>query len=428
MNSENISNNPSNIAQTSSLSGNLRQMVLHLARLCEISITLNSTLDIEQLLQHILNTAVEVLDCEAASIMLYDDRKGELMFTATTTDTEKLAEIPVPLEGSIAGTIFRENKALLIDDVRADPRHFDQVGEEVNFVPRAILGVPMTIRDTVIGVLEALNKNKGQFTSSDEHLLTIIASQAAVAINNARMHQALRTAYDDLSRVDKIKSDFMSIASHELRTPLGVILGYATFLKEEAEGDLSGHVDMVLQSAMRLQNVVEDMTNMNLLQHSSLDIEKSPVHLQEIVRGALKEIASAAQAKGQQVTIHIRRAPMPINADVEKLQLVLGNILNNAIRFTPSGGKIEIRVRESKQGIRITVTDSGIGIPAKDLEKIFDQFYQVEDHMTRRYEGLGLGLAMAKGVIEAHNGQIWAESPGRDKGTKIIVLLPKAEQ
>ena len=139
-----------------------RQMVNQLARLTEISVTLNSTLEINVLLKFIVQTATQVLDCEEASIMLYDEQRGELLFTASSNATEELAQIPVPLEGSIAGTIFRENRAMLIADVEKDPRHFAQVGEQINFRPRSLLGVPMLMRDKVTGVLEGLNKQIGR--------------------------------------------------------------------------------------------------------------------------------------------------------------------------------------------------------------------------------------------------------------------------
>jgi GAF domain-containing protein len=225
-----------------------------LAQLVRISVTLNSTLDPAELLRYIIEKAAELLGCEAASILLYDERRAQLYFTtATGSDTNKLAEIPVPLEGSIAGSVFRENRPMVINNVANDPRHFTGVGQKVQFQSRSLLAVPMRIRSQVTGVLEALNKRAGDFNDNDMRLLSVIASQAAVAINNAHLVQALQQANEELSRADKLKSDFMAIASHELRTPLGVILGYATFLKEDAKGELSEHANMVLTSALRLR-------------------------------------------------------------------------------------------------------------------------------------------------------------------------------
>jgi signal transduction histidine kinase len=397
-----------------------------LARLCEVSVTLNSTVELEQLLQYILNTATEVLGCEAASIMLFDERRRELIFTATTSDPgrQRYPQIPVPLRHSIAGAIFLENQTLHIPDVAKDPRHFSGVGEKADFQPRSLIGAPMRSRDDVIGVLEALNKIEGAFDAADLYLLEIIAAQAAVAIRNAQLHSELVKTYDELSRVDQLKSDFMAIASHELRHPLAVILGYASFLKEEAqEGSLS-HAQRVLDSALELRALVEDMTNMNMLQIGSVDITLERVSLQHVLRSVIDELASTAEAKNQGFGAIMPDDPIWIQADAGKLELVFSNLLNNAIRFTPPAGSIAVQVSCQANEAWIQVRDTGIGIPEAKLENVFKEFTQVEHHMTRRFGGMGLGLAIARGLTELHQGRIWAESKGADHGTTFTVVLP----
>jgi signal transduction histidine kinase len=402
-----------------------KQLIRKLARLVEISLVLNSTLELETLLQFILDSAVELLACEAASILLYDEQRGELFFTAATgTDPKKLAEIPVPLDASIAGKIFLQNQLLVINDVEKDPLHYATVGEQTKFQPRSLLGVPMCIRDRVTGVLEALNKQQGQFNEMDQRILSVVASQAAVAIHNAQLVQALQGANAELSRVDKIKSDFMAIAAHELRTPLGVILGYASFLKDEAHGDLSEHASMVLGSAQRLKSVVEAMTNMDLLQLGIASLEKQLVPLRQIVETAWEEVVLLAEARRQQVVIQLCDGQPLVDGDDEKLKLVFKNLFNNAVRFTPEGGHIWICLAHDKANARITVKDDGIGIPKDELENVFKEFYQVEHHMTRRHEGLGLGLAIARGIIQLHGGKIYAESEGSSRGSIFTVMLP----
>ena len=399
-----------------------------LAQLVRISVTLNSTLDPAELLRYIIEKAAELLGCEAASILLYDERRAQLYFTtATGSDTNKLAEIPVPLEGSIAGSVFRENRPMVINNVENDPRHYAGVGQKVQFQSRSLLAVPMRIRSQVTGVLEAVNKRAGDFTDNDVQLLSVIASQAAVAINNAQLVQALQKANEELSRADKIKSDFMAIASHELRTPLGVILGYATFLKEDAKGELSEHANMVLTSALRLRALVEDMTNMNLLQMGDAKLAMYPISIQKPLLAACEEIATTAEIKNQKLEPELPREPLMVQGDLVKLELLFANLLNNAIRFTPDGGQIRIRARLCEKEVWVEIQDSGIGIPPEELENIFKEFYQVEDHLRRRHGGMGLGLAIARGIVRLHNGRIWAESQGENKGTTINVVLPHLE-
>ena len=399
-----------------------------LAQLVRISVTLNSTLDPAELLRYIIEKAAELLGCDAASILLYDERRAQLYFTtATGSDTNKLAEIPVPLEGSIAGSVFRENRPMVINNVENDPRHYAGVGQKVQFQSRSLLAVPMRIRSQVTGVLEAVNKRAGDFTDNDVQLLSVIASQAAVAINNAQLVQALQKANEELSRADKIKSDFMAIASHELRTPLGVILGYATFLKEDAKGELSEHANMVLTSALRLRALVEDMTNMNLLQMGDAKLAMYPISIQKPLLAACEEIATTAEIKNQKLEPELPLEPLTIQGDPSKLELLFANLLNNAIRFTPDGGQIRIRARLCEKEVWVEIQDSGIGIPPEELENIFKEFYQVEDHLRRRHGGMGLGLAIARGIVRLHNGRIWAESQGENKGTTINVVLPHLE-
>jgi len=404
---------------------NPRRMVNRLARLVENSLTLNSTLNPDHLLQVIIDTAGQVLECEAVSILLFDEDNRQLRFAASTgSDPQKLAQIPVPLDKSIAGTIFTENRPLLIHDVASDPRHFAQVGRSTQFQVCSLVGVPMRIREKNTGVLEALNKKQDQFTQEDIHILSIIASQAAVAIHNARLVHALQQAYAEISRIDQIKSNFLSLASHELRTPLGIILGYATFLRDEAEGDLSDHARQVLNAALQMRSVLEAMSNMNLMRTGELEFKPERIMLKQVLQTAYAEMAEMAHARGQEITLFLPDEPVWINVDPAKLQLVFTNLLNNAIRFSPSGGQIVIGVSQTPGRVIVGIQDNGIGIPPAELEKIFDEFYQVEHPLTRRYGGMGLGLTIARGLVQLHGGRIWAESAGMGQGACLRVELP----
>jgi signal transduction histidine kinase len=403
----------------------LRQLIVRLSRLVEVSVTLNSTLEPEPLLQFLIRSAADLLDSEAASILLFDEKTQRLYFAASTgADPTELRKIPVPLEGSIAGTIYRDDSPLIINEVAADPRHYRQVGEKIRFEARTMIGVPMRMRDRRIGVLEALNKRGGPFTESDLQTLSIIASQAAVAIHNANLVSALQKAYDELGKVEKLKSDFIAIASHELRTPLGVILGYAAILKEDADQATSEHAAAVLHSALRMRALIEDMTNMNMMRVGSAELAVSQQALQPILEAAYEEMRPLIEAKGQQVSRHVAPEQLLANVDAPKMMMALTNLLNNAMRFTPGGGRIELGLERHGAEAWLRVGDNGVGLPADQLERIFDQFYQVEHHMTRRHEGMGLGLSIVRAVVRAHSGRVWAESAGRDQGATFTIAVP----
>ena len=406
----------------------LKAQVALLARLVEVSVTLSSTLDQQQLITYIISAAAELLNSETASILLYDSKLNELRFAAATgSDPKELAKIPVPLDGSIAGSVFRENKPVIINDVSQDTRHFKQVGDKINFQSRSLVGVPMRIKDRVTGVLEALNKRGGKnFTEADARVLAILASQAAVAIENARLIDALQKAYNDLGKLDKMKGDFIAIASHELRTPLGVILGYATFLREEAKGEAGEYAKAVLDSAVHMRKLIEDMTNLRFLEVGQMSLRREPMDLRKLLTEARTEMLSLAEAKNQTLTVLDGQRPLIVHADRSKLAAVMSNLLTNAIRYTQEGGRIEVSGFIKGNEVWVAVKDNGRGIPRRDLEDIFRGFFQVEDHMVRKTGGLGLGLSIVRGTIKLHGGRVWAESDGEDKGSTFIFTLPVA--
>lgn len=404
----------------------LRTNIKKITRLVEISGILNSTLKPDLLLQTILDTAAELLECSDVSILLYDENAEELRFAAATgANKEQLEEIPVPLDSSIAGTIFTENRHLVINNVRQDPRHYDQVGEKIQYQVESLLGVPMRIKDRVTGVIEALNKQGGEFTEFDVSLLLVVASQAAISIHNAQLIQALQKANVELSQADKLKRDLMAVASHELRTPLGNILGYATLLHEEASETTKPLAESILKASTRLRAVLDDIANMNLLYTGEADLDFMPTTLQAILDIADEEIRSTFRDDYQDIDYDLPSEPIRLFVDLPKISVVFINLLENAIRFTPPEGEIRVSVREKRGKVFVSVSDTGLGIPPENLEKIFEIFYQNEDHMTRRYEGLGLGLSIARELVELHGGKIWAESEGEGKGSTFFVALPK---
>jgi len=398
-----------------------------LLRLVELSVTLNSTLDLDALLQLITATATELLDCEAASILLYDENNPRLYFAAATgSDPAQLAEIPVPIENSLAGTIFRTNRHIILNNAEQDPRHYSMVSDHIKFKVKTLLGVPMPIRDQTVGVLEAVNKHNGVFDESDATLLFVIAAHAAIAINNARLLRATQQALEKVKEANQLKSNFLSLASHELRTPLGIIIGYSTFLKEDAQGELSDHANQVLTAARQMRSILDEMNNLAMLKSDEMVLKPQRMPLQDILIYVCNGIEEIASTRDQKLIFAFPEEPFYVNVDIDKTSLAFVNILDNAIRFSPPGSDITIGTVKQSNQVLAWVQDHGIGIPVDKLQKIFEEFYQIETPNTRRYGGLGIGLTIAKGLIEAQGGRIWAESEGAGSGSTFRVLLPAA--
>jgi signal transduction histidine kinase len=397
-----------------------------LMRLVELSVTLNSTIELDALLQTITATATELLDCEAASILLYDEKNPRLFFAAATgSNPDKLAEVPVPIEGSLAGTIFRTNQPLILNNnPDDDPRHYSLVAEHINFKVKTLIGVPMPIKDRTLGVLEAVNKKSGSFDDGDVATLSVIAAHAAIAIEKARLIKTTQQALKKVKETNEIKSHFLALASHELRTPLGIIIGYATFLQENAKGESSEHANQVVGAAEQMRSILDQMSNLTLLQADEMIMDPDRIPIQDVLHFAIDDIKYSASRRDLRLTYAFQDVPIFVNIDREKTVLAFINILNNAVRFSKDGGEITIGAVQQNHDVLAWVNDNGKGVPVDKLEKIFEEFYQIEPPNTRSYGGLGIGLSIAKGLIQAQGGKIWAESDGLGKGTTIKVLFP----
>ena len=397
-----------------------------LVKLAEISASLNSQYDLQLLLQYIMQVAVEITDCEAASVLLWDTARQELFFAASTTvdSTNELVGRTVPME-SIAGTILQQNEIIVVNDAKRDRRHYDQVDKEIAFQTRSLLGVPMRYKDCVIGVLEALNKRTLPWTQDDKDYLMTLAAQAAVAIQGAQLVMELKRANDELQELDKLKNDFIAIASHELRTPLGVIMGYASFLQDSDSPDTQEHATKVLESALRLRKIIEDMVNLRYLKQKQSDLHREDTDARTILDMVRQEVDAVIDTSHHDFYIKYPPPGMRLYVDQTRISMAIMNYLHNAFTFTPKGGRIVLEVQATPSEVRFCVSDTGIGIEKDKLERIFEEFYQVEDHMVRHHGGLGIGLSIARAIATAHRGRAWAESDGLGKGATFYLSVPR---
>jgi signal transduction histidine kinase len=397
-----------------------------LARLVEVGRKLNSATNLNVLLKLIISEAALLTGAEAASILLFDTHTRELRFKATSGEMPAgMADRPVSINNSIAGAVWRANKPLIVEDVTADARWNPQVDRAIDFQTQSILGVPMHDLSRPVGVLEAINKRSGSFTTEDVAILVILADLAGVAVEKARLVGHLRLAYRKLNELDRLKSDFIAVASHELRTPLAIILGYVSFLRHDAGPGMADQLDAVLQAAGRLGELIQDMLNLRYVDAGETNLKLQQLDLVALVREVVAQRTDLAEARQQKLSTRLPGNPLLVTADKAMLEVILNNLLTNAVKFTSDAGAVEVSVRQVENEVWLTVTDQGIGIAGDQLERIFDRFYQVEAHMRRNYGGLGLGLAIVKELVVLNHGRVWAESePGC--GSKFHVVLPLA--
>ncbi len=261
-----------------------------------------------------------------------------------------------------------------------------------------------------------------------------------------KIHE-LQAAHLELQRIEKMKSDFVILAGHELRTPLTVIYGYTQLLlanpdisgSHEEEGSPRYLIDRVTQATKRLSQVIEDILNVSLIDADRLKLTMGPVFISSLIHSVVNNITSVGPDRELTFTFEGVEDLPPVMADGQRLNQALWNVVSNSVKYTPNGGQITIRGHQVEHAIHLVVEDTGIGITSEEQERIFDRFYVLEDTMLHRSSktafrggGLGLGLTVAKGIIEAHGGKIWAESKGRDEeqlpGSTFHILLPLPEE
>ena len=397
----------------------------HLERLLEVVRGLTTAPDLESFLQSIISEATELTNSEIASILEYDETAEELRFLSMQWfQRDVLRPIGVPLNESAAGWVYRKGQPLIIQDVKADQRHFKVIDRVTNHVTHSLAAVPLMVRGEVVGVLEVLNKKvDAHYTEEDITILATLGALAAQAMRNATLQRKVKAVNIELAELERLKTDFIAITSHELRTPLGLILGHATFLRELDEGQYGEQLDTIVRNATKLKEIVENLSDVDNIQNGAARIRSNKVSLAKIAEDVIRTFQDEANTRNIALKLEGSNSPLDIEADGVKLSIALSNLLKNAIQFTDSGGRVIIKLEEDSGYFKVTVVDNGIGIPARDLPRVFERFFQVETHLTRRYGGMGLGLAVAKATIELHGGRIWAESV-QGKGSIFTFLLP----
>lgn len=379
-------------------------------QLIEISEDLASTLNLETLLNRIVHVAADLCSAEAASILLYNESNHQLHFEAASNlEFPYMRGLMVPVETSIAGWIVTQRQPVIISDAQQDPRHFKHIGEVTSIQTNSLLGVPMITKDKVIGVLEAINKLSGQFSQEDQELLMALGSQAAVAIENARLFQ---------------QSDLISELVHELRTPLTSLNAAAHLLQRPELGDEQRNA--ILNT---LQTEITRLLDMSTayLDFARLESGRAQYHFKMIDIGALlEECARVIRGKVVEKEINFQLSLLDgsatIHGDNDKLKQVILNLLSNAIKYTPSGGVIKLTGEILDEEIVIHVSDNGIGIPQDSLPFIFEKFYRVPG-VEQPIQGTGLGLFICKRIVHDHLGTIEVHSNFGD-GTEFILHLP----
>jgi signal transduction histidine kinase len=325
----------------------------------------------------------------------------------------------------VAGWIYSNVKPAIIDDARKDERHYTKIDKLTGFNTRSLLGVPLILHGKPMGVFEVFNKSaEVNYTEEDVLVLETLASLASTAIQNDLLENNVQSSREEALELDHLKNEFIAITSHELRTPLGLILGHSTFLRELVDQEFHEQVDAIIRNASRLKEIIESLSSVDNYQTGGASLRPRKASIARIIVDVVSSFRQMATQKSLTLKVDLpKNEDLLIDVDGSKIAIVLSNLVKNAITFSNEGGNVTIHGERQNDSIQVTVEDDGVGIPAKDQALIFERFYQVESHLTRKHGGMGLGLSVAKGMIDMHGGRIWAEST-EGAGSKFIFILP----
>jgi|GEM_PF-6178452 len=392
--------------------------------------TVTSRDDIDEIMRRVVDAAVLISGAEQGYLILVDEDNHELVIRAARSQSDPLARtLRLPTTDTLARQVLLTGKSVLLSG--------DQETriKTASFL-RAALYVPLTLTGQIMGVLAVTNQQaRWSFTMAEQRFLSAIADYAAIAIENARLFReardraaALEAVYRELQGADKFKAQMIQNLSHELSTPLLSVQGYVHLLVTGALMPVPADVQETLNTVQnRVNDLVKIVENMQALSEpAQLAVAVEKVELNKLVQSAIDNRLALA-AKSQLAIIgDLPQPPLQVVADARLVARVVANLLDNAIKFSPNGGLITVSARplDGQPMAEVLVSDSGVGIPAEKLDKIFESFYQVDGTATRRFGGTGLGLAAAREIIRAHGGELKATSkPGQGSIFRFTLYL-----
>lgn len=302
----------------------------------------------------------------------------------------------------------------------------------------SFLAYPLIIGEKTMGILLiSLNRDYDHLINYEKESFKSFVNVIAVAIDKSIIYKKLRltneeleTANDKLKELDQLKSEFLSLATHQIRAPLTAIKGYSSMLLEGDFGSLpqkaKNSVETIMKSCQNLIDVVGDFLNISRIEQGRMVYEKSDFSLAQLVKEVLDELKPNIQNAKLSLDLEIpQNLNTNIKADRGKIKQVLGNVIDNAIKYTLKGG-IKVSVYEEGNMVKVKVKDSGVGIPRNEIGKLFAKFSRTKDAKKTNVTGTGLGLYIAKKMVEAHRGDLTVESEGEGKGSTFIITLPKS--
>ena len=414
----------------------LTQSVEQLTALGEVSRAVSSTLDVETVLNTIVSRASQLAGAAGCSIFEYDPAAEQFELRAThNDDTEFVAALraaPLRKGEGIMGRAAEMREPIQIPDITQPGAYQSSVRDTlIRFGYRAVLAVPLLREDQIIGSLTFIRKAPGEFPLKVVDVLKTFATQSALAIQNARLFREIADKSAQLEAASRHKSEFLANMSHELRTPLNAIIGFSEVLVNRMFGELNEKQDEYLKdifaSGQHLLSLINDILDLSKIEAGRMELELADFDLPSAIDNALIVVRERASRREITLGHSVDERLGPIRGDERKVKQVLLNLLSNALKFTPEGGRIDVSAAEHDGVAEIAVTDTGVGIAPEDQEAVFEEFRQVGT-ADKKVEGTGLGLALSRKFIELHGGKIRVKSQVGHGSTFTFTLPMRREE
>jgi PAS domain S-box-containing protein len=382
-------------------------------------------LSMDELLAELLTRVREAMNVDTVAILLMEPEGDELVaWAAKGLEEEVELGVRIPVGKGFAGKVSASRSPVIISDI--------ETADVLNPLLKkkglkSLLGVPLLIEGRVIGVMHVGRFKRYEFTEDDTRLLQLVADRIALAIENARLFEEERNARREAEAASQAKDEFLTTISHELRTPLTPIIGWIHMIRngilpdEETVHGLS----VIEKNSYALKRLINDLLDMSAILSGKMRMEELPVSLEQAVREAVETVRPYAATRDIDIVVTFHDCQNGIvSGDRARLVQVFWNILHNAIKFSSAGGRVEVDAEANELEMIVRVRDYGQGISPEFVPFVFERFRQADGSKTRSFAGLGLGLALVKSFVEAHNGAVKAESKGVGHGTCFTVTLP----
>jgi signal transduction histidine kinase len=360
-------------------------------------------------------------------VLLVDYESGQLVHHLSYSERQRKQQPAITLGEGVTGLVALSGQPMRIGDVREEPRYIS-----VDSRARSELCVPIKLGARVLGVVNVESDVANAFSAEDEKLLMTLAGQLAISLekiglfNAAQKHaRELGLALEKQEDVNRLKSEFIQNVSHELRTPLAIVSGYIEMVQTGEFGKVPAKYKQPFEIISRrvglLTRLVDDLTS--VLEVQSREQTFEPVALGRLIQSLVPGVEASAKSKHIELVMDLEPNCPSVEGEPTFLGKAIDNLLGNAIKFTPEGGRVEVRLKNEGEQVVLEVEDTGIGIPTKDRERIFERFYQVDGSSTRQYGGTGMGLALVQEVVQIHDGTVLVKST-EGSGSCFTVSLP----